>query len=79
MQNIGGTFLVGVLVLGQTPSWMSSFTAWPALVVAWWLTFFSPSDFWHCHVMRNEGVLFIAGFGRALSAAHAITSWGVDK
>lgn len=71
--------LVGVLVLGQTPSWMSSFTAWPALFVAWWFTFFCPWDLWYSFVMRYELAVFIAAFGRALSAAHAITSWGADK
>lgn len=70
---------MGVLVLGQTPSWMSSFTAWPALALAWWLTFFSPLDLWHGGVMRQNVLLFAIGFGRAVSAAHAVTSWGADK
>lgn len=71
--------MVGVFVLGQTPSWMSSFTAWPSLAVAWWLTFFCPFDLWHSYAMHNRLVLFIMAFGRAVSAAHAITSWGADK
>lgn len=58
---------------------MASFTAWPALAFAWWLTFFSPRDMWHNHVMRHKVVVFVAAFGRAVSASHAITSWGVDK
>jgi len=70
---------VGVVVLGQTPSWMHSFTAWPALAVAWWLTFFSPWDLWHGRAMRNKAAVFLAAFGRAVSASHAITSWGADK
>lgn len=78
-KTTGGTFLVGVIVLGQTPSWMSSFTAWPALAVSWWLTFFSPQDLWHRHVMRQKAVIFLIGFGSALSASHAVTSWGADK
>eukprot|EP00752_Nemacystus_decipiens_P006848 g6150.t1 len=79
LMQFGGTFLVGVLVLGQTPSWMHSFTAWPALAVAWWLTFFSPWDMWHGRAMRSKAVVFVAAFGRAISASHAITSWGADK
>lgn len=70
---------MGIFVLGQTPSWMHSFTAWPALAVAWWLTFFSPWDLWHGRAMRNKAVGFVAAFGRAISASHAITSWGADK
>lgn len=70
---------MGVFVLGQTPSWMHSFTAWPALAVAWWLTFFSPWDLWHGRAMRSRAVVFAAAFGRAISASHAITSWGADK
>ncbi|CBN75128.1 expressed unknown protein [Ectocarpus siliculosus] len=79
LMQFGGTFLVGVLVLGQTPSWMHSFTAWPALAVAWWLTFFSPWDLWHGRAMSNKACMFLAAFGRAVSASHAITSWGADK
>lgn len=70
---------MGVLVLGQTPSWMASFTAWPALALAWWLTFFSPLDFWHNRVMRVKAIRFLIGFGQAVSASHAVTSWGADK
>lgn len=29
--------------------------------------------------MRYRAVVFISAFGRAVSAAHAITSWGADK
>ncbi|CAM9205982.1 unnamed protein product [Ascophyllum nodosum] len=79
LMQFGGTLLVGALVLGQTPSWMSSSTAWPALAVCWWLTFFSPWDLWHGRAMRHKGVVFIAALGRAFSASHAITSWGADK
>ncbi|CAM9441189.1 unnamed protein product, partial [Hapterophycus canaliculatus] len=79
LMQFGGTLLVGVLVLGQTPSWMHSFTAWPALAVAWWLTFFSPRDLWHAGAMRSRAAVFVAAFGRAVSASHAITSWGADK
>ncbi|CAM9260817.1 unnamed protein product, partial [Scytosiphon promiscuus] len=75
LMQFGGTLLVGVLVLGQTPSWMHSFTAWPALAVAWWLTFFCPRDLWHARAMRSRVAVFVAAFGRAVSASHAITSW----
>lgn len=29
--------------------------------------------------MRHKAVVFVAAFGRAVSASHAITSWGADK
>jgi len=39
--------LTHLLILGQTPSWILSKTAFPALFLAYWLTFCCPSDiFW---------------------------------
>lgn len=75
--QFGGTTLTG-LVLGQTPSWILSHSAFPALFVAWWLVFFSPLDFFW-HVTSNPVFSFAMGFGRSISAGHAVTSWGMDK
>ena len=41
--QFGGTTLTG-LVLGQTPSWIVSHSAFPALLLAWYLTFYCPND-----------------------------------
>lgn len=82
VMQFGGTTLTGLL-LGQTPSWILSRTAIPALLLAWWLTFFCPFDlFWkflsHSNVFK-EGFLIIVELGSCISYAHAITSWGMDK
>jgi len=75
--QFGGTTLTG-LVLGQAPSWLVSHTAFPALLLAWWLTFFCPLDlFWRA--LHAPGVLFFTGIGSAISSGHAVTSWGLDK
>lgn len=76
--QFGGTTITGLL-LGQTPSWIISKTAFPALVLAWWLTFFSPLDFFW-RVMSSDSILVkFCEFGSAVSAGNAVTSWGMDK
>lgn len=79
MLQFGGTTLTGV-VLGQTPSWIVSQRAFPALFLAWWLTFFSPYDLYWCWTLRYtkfHAILF--GTFASISSSHATTSWGMDK
>lgn len=78
LMQFGGTTLTGWL-LGQTPSWIVSHSAFPALLVAWWLTFFSPFDIYHKVITRVPLCLFIVGLFASVSGGHAVTSWGVDK
>ena len=80
--QFGGTTITGVLI-GQPPSWLTSHTAWPALIFMWWLTFFCPYDAWFrllSHAGAGGDVL--RGFltiGSWFSTGHAVTSWGMDK
>jgi uncharacterized membrane protein YeiH len=82
IMQFGGTTITGWL-LGQSPSWMTSHTAMPALVLMWWLTFFCPFDAWF-KVVELPGPTGAAlrGFlqlGAWFSTGHAVTSWGMDK
>ena len=56
--QFGGTTLTAV-TLGQTPSWLSSATAWPSLFLMWWLTFFSPFELWPSLMGSKVFQLFI--------------------
>lgn len=76
--QFGGTTLTGV-VLGQTPSWIMSHNAFPALLLAWWLTFFFPFDLYWLSIQRLPSLYFAIRIGSAISSGHAVTSWGVDK
>jgi len=85
--QFGGTTLTG-LVLGQTPSWILSHTAFPALLLAWWLTFACPLDLFYKLLstrsrgssnLPTEGLIALIEMGSCISYAHAITSWGMDK
>lgn len=78
LMQFGGTTLTGLL-LGQTPSWIVSHSAFPALLVAWWFTFFSPYDFFYSTLLRAPFCLFFTGIFASISGGHAVTSWGVDK
>ena len=78
LMQFGGTTLTGWL-LGQTPSWIVSHSAFPALLVAWWLTFFSPFDIYYKIVDKVPLSLFFVGIFASISGGHAVTSWGVDK
>lgn len=77
--QFGGTTLTGI-VLGQTPSWITSFSAFPALLLAWILIFFCPGDlFWRVFNALSVITLPLFEIGSAISAGHAVTSWGMDK
>ena len=78
LMQFGGTTLTGWL-LGQTPSWIVSHTAFPALLVAWWLTFCCPFDAFYRLLRDNSLGLLVLGTFSAISGGHAVTSWGVDK
>ena len=82
--QFGGTTLTNSLLLGQTPSWIMSFTAFPAFCVAYWLTFHCPIDLYWSFIsftskLIGVGFIHFAQLGAAISSGHAITSWGVDK
>lgn len=82
LMQFGGTTLTGLL-LGQTPSWILSHQAFPALLLAWWLTFCCPLDFYYT-LMRGTGIfgwvtMQLSAMGACISAGHAVTSWGMDK
>ena len=79
--QFGGTTITGLL-LGQVPSWILSHSASPALFLSWWLTFCCPMDLYYRYIIKGSiGVvfLFVLGIGSAISAGHAVTSWGMDK
>jgi uncharacterized membrane protein YeiH len=76
--QFGGTPLTGLL-LGQTPSWILSHSAFPALFVAWWLIFFCPMDIFFKVIDYSTSAVFLIGLVAAVSSGHAVTSWGVDK
>ena len=81
LMQFGGTTLTG-LVLGQTPSWIVSHAAFPALLLAFYLTFYCPMDaYWrvlHSSPCRNL-LLPVIKVLSSISSAHAVTSWGQDK
>jgi hypothetical protein len=79
LMQFGGTSFTGGL-LGQTPSWLLSHSAFNSLLLAWWLVFFSPFDLFYSllcsmHTYAIPAISLVA----AVSSGHAITSWGVDK
>ena len=81
--QFGGTTINGVIVLGQTPSWILSHAAFPSLLAAWWLTFLFPHDLYY-RILRYSGhlgwiLMLLCKIGAAISAGHAVTSWGMDK
>lgn len=78
LMQFGGTTLTGLL-LGQTPSWILSHSAFPALFAAWWLIFFCPMDIVFRVVDYSTSTTFLIGLVAAISSGHAVTSWGVDK
>ena len=76
--QFGGTTLTGLL-LGQTPSWIMSHSAFPAILIIWWLIFLSPYDIFYRTLKSSKILIFAIKIGSAISAGHAVTSWGVDK
>jgi hypothetical protein len=81
LMQFGGTTIAGIL-LGQVPSWMMSRSAFPSLVLAWWIVFNFPLDFAYTFLKKNllgKTFMFFVGILAYISAAHAIGSWGIDK
>ena len=80
MLQFGGTTITA-LMLGQPPSWLVSQKAFPALFVAWWITFCCPYDFYWDYVVKHCATLHALFFGvfASISSGHASTSWGMDK
>ena len=82
LMQFGGTTLTGFL-LGQTPSWILSHSAFPALFLAWWCTFHFPGDIFHKtlnHTRIGKSLVVpVVTIMSAVSSGHAVTSWGVDK
>lgn len=77
--QFGGTTLTG-LALGQSPSWLTSHRAFPALLLCFALTFFAPLDLWF-RVMHApySPLRAVMQAGAWLATGHAVSSWGVDK
>lgn len=80
IMQFGGTTLTGFL-LGQTPSWLMSRSAFNALLLAWWLTFYCPGDLYWKVLRSSIGpiILFVSNVFSTISGAHSIGTWGVDK
>ena len=79
LMQFGGTTLSG-FILGQTPSWLVSHTAFNSFILAWWLVFFSPYDRFYTILCHLHTVLIpLLSVGAACSSGHSLTTWGVDK
>ena len=81
LMQFGGTTLTG-MVLGQAPSWIVSHSAIPAMLLAFYLTFYCPADVYWCALQSAAGRLAFlpaASVLSSISSAHAVTSWGQDK
>ena len=76
--RFGGTTALAIL-LGQPPGWMFNCSITLALFLAWWLTFCCPGDFFWRHVAPSRILQEIILLFDAMSQAHALTSWGMDR
>lgn len=79
--QFGGTTLTGI-VLGQAPSWIVSHSAIPAMLLAFYLTFYCPADaYWRTLQSAVGRCAFLPAVSvlSSISSAHAVTSWGQDK
>lgn len=74
--QFGGT-TVTALILGQPASWLNSHV-WAAFIVAYWLVFCSPGDVWF-KLLQHGWLLLPIKAAATISAAHALSSWGLDK
>jgi hypothetical protein len=83
--QFGGTTMTGMILLGQPPSYIVSHTALNGFFFAYWLVFFCPFDFVYKFCVPSssnilqQSVMFMIKLSSAISAGHAVTSWGVDK
>jgi hypothetical protein len=81
IMQYGGTTLTAIL-LGQPPGWMLSHSSFLSLLIAWWLTFFCPFDFYWkiIHLPTIAPIIQLHhSFFLSISSIHAATSWGMDK
>ena len=74
--QFGGT-TVTALILGQPASWLNTHV-WAAFIVAYWLVFCSPGDVWF-KLLDHGWLLLPIKAAATISAAHALSSWGLDK
>lgn len=74
----GGTTLTGYL-LGQVPPWMMSWEPFTGFLIAWWLTFFCPGDFYYRRVLCDGFLLYAFDVVGVFNNGHGVTSWGVEK
>lgn len=79
LMQFGGTTITGIIFLGQTPSWIMSRAAFPALLLAWWLTFYCPGDAYWKFVRNVPLFMSVMTFFAYIAIAHAVGSWGVDS
>jgi hypothetical protein len=74
--QFGGTTITA-LILGQPASWLNTHV-WAAFIVAYWLVFCSPGDVWF-KLLDHGWLLLPIKTAATISAAHALSSWGLDK
>ena len=79
LMQFGGTTIVSIVFLGHCPGWIIGQAAFPALLLTWWLTFYSPGDVYWKFIQNSNTIELIAGFFSAIASGHAIGSWGMDK
>ena len=75
--QFAGTTAVG-LFLGQTPSWVCSASAFPALALAFVFQRFAPPRVVEA-VDNSKLFKPLVHAGNWISSSHAITSWGAEK
>mmetsp|Transcript_9824 Transcript_9824/g.19101 ORF Transcript_9824/g.19101 Transcript_9824/m.19101 type:complete len:359 (+) Transcript_9824:82-1158(+) len=75
--QFGGTCCTAIL-LGQHASWTAGNHVTNAFLLAWWLTFCCPGDVWFMAMGYRALRLSLQSLA-CISAAHAVSSWGVEK
>lgn len=75
--QFGGTTMTAIF-LGENASWTAGDHVWGAFLLAWWLTFSSPFDVWYT-MMESAALRGPLQAFACVSAAHAVTSWGLEK
>mmetsp|Transcript_3121 Transcript_3121/g.7532 ORF Transcript_3121/g.7532 Transcript_3121/m.7532 type:complete len:355 (-) Transcript_3121:133-1197(-) len=75
--QFGGTTSTAIF-LGQNASWTAGNHVTNAFLLAWWLTFCCPMDLWFT-AMQYRAMRLPVQAVACVSAAHAVTSWGLEK